>query len=265
MDNSYLCFSSDSTKTLNFIDDYFKNWILAQGGQEYHVPALINRNVLEKCGYFSSFPQHLTVAGFVKPEFYPNVATDSEVKDEYIAMKEQYLTPAACLHIYPMLEGDNIKENTAITTLARVYRYEHGNFDGITRLWDFTVREIVFVGASDYVLRQLEKTKQLALEFTQKLGLSADIIEANDQFYPSQKNIIKAKLQKANSLKHELSLQIKEKQVAIASFNFHDTHFSKAFNFDDGGKIVTGCVGFGLERWLAVINENNIHLDKVTY
>lgn len=257
-DKSYVSFSSKSTKTLNFIDNQFKDWILAMGGDEYHVPALIDKSVLEKCGYFASFPQHLTIAGVVKPEFYGSVVRDSVVREEYVAIEGKYLTPAACLNIYPILSRRRVEADEAITTLTRVYRYEQGKFDGCTRLWDFTVREFVFVGTIDYVLGQLDVVKQLVLQFINKLGLNANIAEANDIFFPTKRNVIKEKLQKANSLKYELITQIKDNDVAIASFNFHETHFSKSFGFDNNGKIMTGCVGFGLERWLAAISENNI-------
>ena len=39
--------------------------------------------------------------------------------------------------------------------------------------------------------------------------------------------------------------------LALASFNSHGTHFSGPYQFDNGNQIVTGCVGFGLHRWLA--------------
>ena len=84
------------------------------------------------------------------------------------------------------------------------------------------------------------------------------IQEASDNFYPSRENEVKKRLQQANGLKQELLLTLEGKEIAVASFNFHDHHFSNPFHFANGGKIVTGCVGFGLERWVLCAFEKSI-------
>ncbi|WP_432409114.1 aminoacyl--tRNA ligase-related protein [Wukongibacter sp. M2B1] len=263
IENGYVSFYEDSSKIITALDGYFRNWVIEAGGVEYRIPALIDKKVLDKCGYFNSFPQHLTVAAYVKPECYENVVKEGEISKDYIDAEEKYLTPAACLHIYPMLEGKNIDGSMDITTLARVYRYEQGKFNGLTRLWDFSVRELVFVGTEDYVLGRLEEIKKKSANFAKQLGIDASIITANDHFYPTKENRVKAKIQRANTLKFELSVPIQDNEVSVASFNFHGNHFSKPFNFENHGKIVTGCVGFGLERWIAAIKEYKVETDSV--
>jgi len=252
--NGYACFYTDNNKLMTFLDNKFKSFIIKQNPEEYHIPALIDGEVLEKCGYFTSFPHHLTVAAFVSKENYKDVVAQRGVKKEYVEITNKYFTPAACLHIYPMLEATNITQKV-ITTKARVYRFEGENFKGLTRLWDFTVREIVFVGSKEFVTSMQEELKQKAYEFAQTITGEAKISSANDPFYPSKQNILKANIQKENSQKFELTIPVKGEEVAVASFNFHDTHFSRAFKFDNDGRIVTGCVGFGLERWIAACME----------
>ena len=256
--NGYACFYVSDNKLFAYLDNCFKgfidNW---EECEEYHIPAIIDGEVLEKCGYFKSFPQHLTAAAFIKPEFYGNVVANKKVNTEYIGVTNKYLTPAACLHVYPMLEGEECMANKVITTRARVYRYEGENFNGLTRLWDFTVRELVFVGDREYVSKMLEEIKVKALSFAQKITGQAKISAANDHFYPSKENMIKIKMQQVNPFKFELLIPIKGEEVAVASFNYHDTHFSKPFNFENNNKIVTGCIGFGLERWVAACKEYN--------
>lgn len=58
-------------------------------------------------------------------------------------------------------------------------------------------------------------------------------------------------MQLVNKTKQELVASINGKEVALASFNFHGNHFSAKFNFEGDRNIVTGCVGFGLERWIS--------------
>lgn len=259
INNGYACLYTDDTKYLEYINNYFRDIILEMNGEEYHIPALIEKGVLEKCNYFESFPQHLTAVATVKTENYNNIIKCKNTKLEDLESKEMFLTPAACLHIYPMLEGRYVR-NKAITTRARVYRFEEGKFEGLLRLWDFTVRELVFVGTREYVAESIDLIKDKVIDLTSRLGLPAVIAEATDHFYPSKKNTLKAKIQQSNSLKFELIVNIKEKEVAIASFNFHDTHFSKSFKFDNNGEIVTGCVGFGLERWVEAMKNYNVEI-----
>ncbi len=254
---SYICYDEKNTRLMNQVDSYFKDQAVRLGAEEYHIPAMIDQSVLARCGYFSSFPQHLTVAGHAKPETYEEVANKNQLSKDTVEVSDQYFTPAACLHFYPMFENQDI-EQKVLTTRARVYRYEDKRFNGSTRLWDFTVREIVFMGSADFVKENLVKVKEITLEYTKAIGLPAEICPASDNFYPIKRNLLKKKLQAANSLKDELVIKIGDNEVAAASFNFHDTHFSKPFHFDKEGGIVSGCVGFGLERWIAALNYYHI-------
>jgi seryl-tRNA synthetase len=261
MSKEYITFYKSDTNNLNFIDNYFQIKAVELGAEQYHIPAMIGKDVLDKCGYFDSFPHHITGSSFINPASFQTISKFGNIDDiPHVCHSDVYFTPAACLHIYPMIEGEKI-EQRIITTKARVYRYENDRFDGKYRLWDFTVREIVFIGKSQFVLGMLQKFKDYALVFCEYIGLNAHINQASDHFYPSTKNKVKEKLQISNSLKDELITTIDGEEVAIASFNMHGHHFSKPFNFDNDGEIVSGCVGFGLERWVAALSENNIILD----
>lgn len=250
LSDGYTCFYSSDSKLFNFLDKSFLNFIIEYDYDEYRIPAMINGDILRKCGYFSSFPQQLTVASFVDEKYYEKIHQENDIKTEYLIKSDKYLTPSACLHFYPMLEGTTIYEKI-ITTCARVYRYESEKMNNSTRLWDFTVREIVFIGSKQYVEEKLNILMQKALDFAKTITSNAVIKDANDHFYPSRRNEVKKKMQQTNSLKKELIIPISNENVSVASFNFHNYHFSKTFNFDNNGTIVSGCVGFGIERWLA--------------
>lgn len=259
---AYKKFVENDTFTLNFIDQYFKNYVLSLGGKEYYVPSMISREILEKCGYFNSYPQHLTAAAHVDREYYDDVVKSQTVQKGQIKLEDQFLTPAVCLHLYPMLEGEII-DDRAVTMFGRVYRYEDGGFDGLIRFWDYAVREIVFIGSPDYVKEKLEVMEDETKRLVERMDLPAEIREAHDHFYPSEKNKLRKKIQIANQTKDELLVFIDGKEVAISSFNYHGTHFSKVFHFDNNNKTVTGCVGYGLERWVAAINTYNIDLKEL--
>lgn len=257
--DEYCVFTEKETAIFNKIDTYFKNIAIQLGAIEYSIPAMISKDVLEKCGYFYSFPQQLTATAFVRPDAYEKVVQKGGIVSDYMSVSDQYLTPAACLHIYPTLENVDI-DTKMITTKARVYRYENEKFDGKTRLWDFTVREIVLVGTQDFVLEKLSLLKEKSWVFCQEIGLPVKLIAASDHFFPTKRNEIKQKFQISNSLKYELVVPVGDTEVSIASFNFHGTHFSKPFHFDQSGRVLTSCIGYGLERWVSAIRHYNISI-----
>lgn len=251
---AYIILADEDYKVFEKVDGIFQKYAKSIGGKEVQIPALITKEHLRRCGYFRTFPQHITIAAHIKPRNYEAVSEQMSVEQDDIVCEDFYFTPAACLHIYPTLENKNINENI-ITTKARVYRYESKQYDGTTRLWDFTVREIVFIGSPEFVKRNLKEAEDYAIQIAHLLGLEGQLVCATDHFYPTSRNKVREKIQLANDLKTELVVKIEEKEVAIASFNYHNTHFSAEYNFDKNGQIVTGCVGFGLERWVAAYND----------
>lgn len=237
--NDCMTYSSRDSKIISSLDRTFLNFVSDENVVEVRIPSIISKETLERCGYFKSFPQQLTE---IKP--YGNF--ENEIR--------HYLTPAACLHIYPMLEHECMTQ-TCYTTLAQVYRYENGNFQEPERLWEFSIREMVFVGTTNYVLSSLNRIKEKAITFAKRINNKSELVVANDLFFPSRSNQLIMRMQKKNKLKEELVMPFGSKRIAVSSFNYHQYHFSRAFNFDQGGKIVTGCIGFGLDRWFLCMNQ----------
>jgi hypothetical protein len=63
-------------------------------------------------------------------------------------------------------------------------------------------------------------------------------------------------LQRIKGLKHELTLVFPDgRSLAIASFNDHQRFFGEAFDIRlaSGEHAASGCVAFGIERWLLAI------------
>lgn len=246
MKNCYKCYMEKETEVLDFFDNKFLSFADEYKINRWSIPALIESKILEKCGYFKTIPNNITNISIISPMNLEDVALTGEVKSDYFENTEYYLTPAACLHFYPILSQRKDIRNELITTKARVYRYENGQFENGRRLWDFTVREFVAVGSFEYVNNFLKDFKIKALEFIKKYYENAELKAANDNFYPTNENNMKQRIQKNNQLKFELVWD----DLALASFNYHEFHFSKEFGFDNNKTVVTGCVGFGLDRWL---------------
>lgn len=246
----YLCLYEKETEIFEELDKDFLSFLDGYDVKKYNIPAMIDGEILAKCNYYESFPQHLSLISTIKEERLGEVSSKKMVTFEDLQMHNKVLTPAACLHLYPMIEELQPKENLNITTRARVYRYEGNRYNEVGRLWDYTVREFVFVGESEYVREMLRKMMDRTLAYAKEITPKAKLVSSSDMFFGCKRNEIKKKLQLANEKKFEVIIPIDGEDVAVASFNFHGNHFSMPFHFDQHGSIVSGCVGFGIERWV---------------
>lgn len=254
----YACFRKKGSELYSKLDKKFLKMIETFEYEEFRVPSLINGTYLERCGYFESFPNQLNLVGAIDEKYIPQIMNGDVIDKSCIKLDNQFLNPAACLPIYPLFENQEIDKNMTITTLAEVYRYEETSISDLRRLRNFSVREIVFIGEKKFVINSLNKVKEVAYLFAKEICENAYIEIAHDNFFRTRKNLIKSRIQQVNSLKHELCIPIDGQEVAVSSFNFHNDHFSKTYNFKGDKDIVTGCVGFGMERWISACLNNRI-------
>ncbi len=205
---------------------------LQQNPVEYVYPIMIPTRYLRQCGYFGEHPQSATF-----------MAPSSLVQEPDHVGKS-----AVCLHCYPHFENQVVTNPVTLTTQGRCYRYGAEEMQGIENLWEFIMRESIYMGSADYVRERLGDIRRLTTEWMARLGINCWIEAAGDPFYAERPDVLrKSRLIKEN--KYELRCNLPKSSVAVASFNFHGPHFSKAFNITDGGNyIATGCAGFGIER-----------------
>lgn len=249
-EGEYVSFDARGTRVLEKCDSNFLAFLENREVQSVFIPALIKGHVLSKCGYFESFPHQIMTVGTLSDEHWNRGVATGELQSKDFVLQNCYLTPAACLHVYPMFQDRPSVSNSTVTNRARVYRHETRKSPPLMRLWDFTVREFVFLGDAGFVRESLELTKEKALSLARDEFSDVEIVPANDDFYPNPLNNVKMRVQRGNMRKFELIARVAGHSVALASFNFHDIHFSAAFNFDNDRHVVTGCAGFGLERWV---------------
>jgi seryl-tRNA synthetase len=138
-----------------------------------------------------------------------------------------------------------------VTARGKSFRYESRYHASLKRLWDFTIREIVFLGARERVAECRERFLRRAVELADRLRLDGRCEVASDPFFCAGNTSERVSAQRLLELKYELRLAIgPDATVAVGSFNLHEQHFGEAFEIvDDRGEPVhSGCVGFGLER-----------------
>ena len=214
-------------------------------------PALIPVGELEKLDYFKNFPHLALVASRIVPKrleehYAKGGAVSEDIPNTDLACGRYVLPSAACYNIYLHLQGTTVVGPRYITTVATCFRNE-SSFNELQRLWSFSMREIVCLGSAEQVKQHLTSFKERILRFTSDLGIALTDEIASDPFYQPQSSI--AKLQKLFPQKEEM---VYSGSLAIASLNFHRNFFGERCQIKtaDGMPAFTGCVAFGIERWL---------------
>jgi seryl-tRNA synthetase len=251
---------------LVWLEDYFEVGLLRMadrlGAARHRFPALIGVDVLDRCGYLRSFPHSLTLASHLREDLgaIRRFASEYRVADgvlappaESVAAPKCLLAPTICFHHYTHLRDRRLDTPQTITAVGHCFRYESGNMATLERLWDFTMREVVFVGPQEYVLAQRDSSIRMTDELLQEWGLGYEISTATDPFFIEQYSSQTA-FQASFELKFEIRADLPYtpgKTAAIGSFNFHQDFFGRSLQITDAGSgdpVFTGCVGFGLER-----------------
>lgn len=231
------------------------------GGGEFRYPTLIPVQALSRCGYFTSFPQYVMVTSRLRGdvdnyrEFVNEASVSQDIGSQILsrcAPVDYCLPPTMCYHTFNQYTGHTFPDRLSVVTArGKSFRHEARYHRTLARLWDFTIREIVFIGPRDVVLSARERFLNRALEFMNTLGLSGRCEVATDPFFANADSSTQVTSQRLLELKYEIQLDIgSDDSIAIASFNFHERFFGESFGITlpDGSTTFSGCIGFGLER-----------------
>jgi seryl-tRNA synthetase len=219
-------------------------------------PPLLPRSDLETVGYLKSFP-HLAGSIFAfegteaqAAEQYER-ASDHQDWSEFQTMSDLVLTPAACYPVYPAIAARGRLPTGGVTVDAgAAYVFRHEPSGDPARLQMFHQREIVRIGEPEAVHAWRDRWRERALELLGGLGLEVQLDLATDPFFGRSGRMLAAS-QRQQELKFEVLTQIAGPDpTAVASFNYHQDHFSSAYEIElaDGTRAHTACLGFGLER-----------------
>jgi seryl-tRNA synthetase len=245
--------------------EYFEEQYLAvaveMGARPYRFPALISPAYLEKVKYFSNFPHSLSFVTHLREdldvikEFSEDARTlDGRIKakDDAFADVQAMLSPTVCHHLYMSLADSVVPaEGVIATATGNCFRYESSNMASLERLWNFTMREIIFVGTESFVKDGLDRAQERMNVILDEMDLAYRIETANDPFFIGSYRD-QAAYQNAFELKLEVRLPLpySGETLAAASYNRHRDFFGRTLGIrmPDGSFSETGCVGFGCER-----------------
>ena len=222
------------------------------GAQETMVPHLVAWETIERAGYDRTFPQHLTACHVVGPgiDAIDRYADGRGDRAADLVPSAVCASPTVCMPMYAALADQPLPRQVVRTARSMCTRHEATN--GPTRLWSFTMREIVYVGDRDGALDFRRRALDVTAELARSLGLPARLTAASDPFFTAARPDL-VTYQRFQSLKHELVARVPGVQtpVAVASVNLHEQHFGRGFGITapGGGPAWSACVGYGLERW----------------
>jgi seryl-tRNA synthetase len=251
----------DFLRVMRAIDAAVRRIASAVKAIEQEHPAVWPVRLFKMIDYFHEFPHQMILCAPVKDDFATRSAFsvkyrkdadfESVPMDEMMAEATYGLQPAVCDCCYYALEGRRTHADTFYTTVNKAFRNERSPTNGLDRLTNFTVRDVMYVGSEEFVLEARQHLIELLIEFLQGLRLHVKIETANDPFFANDA-AMKSVFQNAHRLKYEMLARIPhmDKDIAVGSINLHTDFFGKAFDIrmNDGRIAHSGCIGVGYER-----------------
>ncbi|MFK7803183.1 MAG: aminoacyl--tRNA ligase-related protein [Anaerolineae bacterium] len=237
-------------EVVNLLESRFLGWAGEVGAKDMHFPTLLSTESLNKFDYFRNFPHLGTVVSRINAgeleAYAAGEHSDSCIPTGHLADGHFVLQPASCYNVYLHFEDSQFNEAKYITTNGHCFRNEK-EYTRLTRLWGFHMREIVCIGSADEVKAHLVDGKQRILKIAEELDVTLTVEMATDPFFDNQSK--RKLMQKLFPVKEEF---VTHDGVAIASCNYHRNFFGERCNINlaEDGFAHTGCVAFGIERWL---------------
>ncbi|MFE6222586.1 hypothetical protein [Streptomyces sp. NPDC057854] len=238
------------------LDAVFTRWGAEAGARRHGYPPLLRADDLATFDYFRNFPHLGSPVTRIRPDRLAAVAAapagprgeprgPAALPASDLADATHLLPSAACYACFVHLTGTTADTPVLVSTVAQCFRHED-HHDGLRRLWGFTMRELVCVGSAAAVRAHLDRHRDRVLAFGTALGLTLDRRPATDPFF--QPDGSRAVLQLLAPVKEEY---LHTDGTAIASTNNHRNFFGERRAIRHaGGPAHSGCVAFGLERWV---------------
>ncbi len=249
------------TRLIEYFEKRFLELAASFDAEPYRFPTLIPARYLERVNYFRAFPHSLTFATHLREDldaidhFAQHAACDEHglnISLDSFSPIQTLLSPAVCYHLYFALADQPLPGGqVTATAVSNCFRYESTNLVSLERLWNFTMREVIFVGSKEFVLDNRETARLRMRRVFEEIGLAYRVESATDPFFIGEFRK-QSVFQSAFQLKFEIRarLPFKDSTLAVGSYNYHQNFFGRHLNISlpDGTPAHTGCVAFGLER-----------------
>jgi len=253
-------FGDKFTQLINIFDSKINFIAKKLEAKQYNFPSLMSPSLLKKIDYLDNSSQNAGFVTHLNEDLYQinSFKKDIKNKNDIIVSPKKFskikaiLSPTVCQHLYCMLSNSKVASNFTATASGSCFRYESKNMNFLNRLWNFTMREIIFIGSENYVKNRLTLSQNLTKDLLDDIGLIYKIQTANDPFF-GENSGDKLLFQKTFKLKHEVRAKIpyNNSSIAIGSFNNAQDFFAKKLKITNKSSkyIHSACLGFGNERF----------------
>ncbi len=216
--------------------NYFRKKIIELGAEEVYIPSLLSKNTLDVTNYTTN---NKKLCNYVSHDCSGMII-------------DGILNPAACQPLYKTIK--QVKDEKLYTGFARVFRFEGDNYFELSRLREYSVRELVYISKEHNVKNFKNQIIELVKKVIKELNLTSTIEVANDMFF-EEEFASKSVFQIINENKLEIKLYLnKTETVSAGSLNEHGDFFAKKWNIKiDDEYANTFCLGLGIERWCYAI------------
>lgn len=218
------------------------------------ISPVIPQSLLERSGYVASFPDLVgTVYTFDQPTAAEHMRLLRHLESgadwtDALGPAGTALCSAACHPVYPLVSAVDIPASgRRYELLAGCFRREPS--PDPMRMQTFHQHEFVYVGEPSGALEHRDTWLARGRDLLSSLGFDIEPAVASDPFFGRAGKVLSSD-QLDKQLKYELTSVVAGSPVALASANYHEDHFGKAFGIDspEGDPAHSACIGFGLER-----------------
>jgi hypothetical protein len=230
--------TAEQLRVAESVDREVLSWADRMGASAERHSELLPVEQLERIDYFDSFP-HL--AHRVTPWL--------DGSDEDVLV----LTSAACYGAYFSRIGAVVEDGTTLT-VRQTCRRRESEYHPLRRQREFQMREVVMLGSQERVREFLTEGEEAIRRIGASVGVDARFETASDPFF--RKDDPRLLHQKLFPTKQEF---VDGSGLAVASLNSHRNFFGERcdIRLADGSYVHTGCVAFGLERWVDALTRSS--------
>jgi hypothetical protein len=175
---------------------------------------------------------------------------------------EACLCPALCYHCYPTLAGQRLKPAGHVeTAVGRICRYESSNITGLDRLWEFTQRSIIWVGADQFCTDLRQRAIDAATAQLEEWDIEATIETASRSVFRFRHHrqdavatLAGAQIRTETGDRADRHRAAPDQRRGLLQSAWAP-YFGHAFDIQaaDGEPAAAVALSWGLERWVLVV------------
>jgi seryl-tRNA synthetase len=237
------------------LDELLERLAIEHGAVPQNYPSTVNQTSMIRCGYLRAFPHHamFVAATAESSQALKGVAESVEGSDiaaGLLGPHDQVLSPTVCYHCFEALQGESL-DASIYTAVGPCHRFEILAGASLDRLQTYRMREAIVFGGAGRIIATLDTFLEKTESMLKRWNVPYRVATATDPFFMGALST-KAYFQTVFELKRELQVRLdfNGRWLAIASFNNHQQSLTQAFGISGGdGKLDSGCVGWGLERF----------------